>query len=236
MTHPHPKLGLRCFNFQCWYKGDIGIQNNFVFERDGAYSYILPHRTWCGSSGKEILTSRSWACAPVDVDWAILGFGWRRGYGLFWACFLLVLLVQSQLWRGCSHGSLLVLLSLRDEISLPELRCAATSQDEDEQLRTEPCLFLTHNWLVPSWTAAWRTVCFAISTCTALFSCGTTKPQMSPCHADAFRVRMAACHWVDWFCCSVGQCIQGKPKTNVDSTFSIKMKFSLVNLYRCQQM
>lgn len=129
--------------------------------------------TWGGSSGKGILTSSSWACALGDVDQTILGFGWRRGCGLFWACFFLVLLVPSQLWRGCSHGSLLVPLSPWDEISLSELRCAATFQD-GEQLHIEPCLFLTHNWFVTSWTGAWRTVCFAISTCTVLLSCGIT--------------------------------------------------------------
>lgn len=53
-------------------------------------------------------------------------------------------------------------------------------------------------------------------------------------HVDAFHIRLAACHWGEWFCCSVGQYSQGKPKTNVDRTFAelIKMKFSLVNLHR----
>lgn len=96
-----------------------------------------------GGSGKGILTSKlSWACALGDVDWTILGFAWRRGCVLFWACFL-ALLVWSQLWRGCCHGSLLGLLSPGQETSLPELRWAATSQDESEQLHTEPCLVLT---------------------------------------------------------------------------------------------
>lgn len=128
---------------------------------------------------------------------------------------------------------LLVPMSVWGEISLPELSYAASSRGGGEQLHTESSFFLTRSWFIMEGSLFCH-----IHMYHSVQLWHHLQLQMSPCHADAFSVEVAACGSVNWVCCSVGQYIQGKPKPNVGSTSAelIKMKFLLLSLHRCQQI